>query len=82
MARLGKPRWLKRSPCSFDDASNCIGKTTCKFTIRFAEGVAQDLKKIPVFYRNRILDAIEQQLTITSGTETRNSKPLMNLTRP
>ncbi|MBM4261841.1 MAG: type II toxin-antitoxin system RelE/ParE family toxin [Deltaproteobacteria bacterium] len=52
------------------------------FTIRFAEGVAEDLKKISIFYRNQILAAIEEQLTNTPDTETRNRKLLTNLTPP
>ena len=52
------------------------------FQIRYAEGVALDLKKVPVFYRNRILDAIEEQLAHTPDKETRNRKMLTNLTPP
>jgi mRNA-degrading endonuclease RelE of RelBE toxin-antitoxin system len=54
----------------------------CVFIIRFAQGVAQDLKKIPVFYRNRIVDAIEKQLFNTPDSPTRNRKLLANLTPP
>jgi mRNA-degrading endonuclease RelE of RelBE toxin-antitoxin system len=32
------------------------------FTIRFAESVEDDLKKIQAYYRNQILDSIEEQL--------------------
>lgn len=52
------------------------------FNIRFAEGVAQDLKRIPVFYRNQILDAIKRQLVNTPDSETRNRKILTKLLPP
>ena len=52
------------------------------FTIRFADGVAQDLKKVPVFYRNQILDSIEKQLINTPDSATRNRKVLANLIPP
>ena len=52
------------------------------FEIRFAEGVEEDLKKIPVYYRNQILDSIEEQLAHEPGTATRNRKLLENLTPP
>ena len=52
------------------------------FYIRFAEGVAQDLKRIPVFYRNQILDAIKRQLVNTPDSETRNRKILVKLVTP
>lgn len=54
----------------------------CVFTIRFAQGVAQDLKKIAVFYRNQIINAIEKQLPNTPDSPTRNRKLLANLTPP
>ena len=52
------------------------------FEIRFAEGVEEDLKKISVYYRNQILDSIEEQLAHEPGTATRNRKLLENLTPP
>lgn len=52
------------------------------FNIRFAEGVAQDLKRIPVFYRNQILDAIKRQLVNTPDSETKNRKILTKLLPP
>lgn len=52
------------------------------FTVRFAGGVAQDLKKIPVFYKNHILDAIQKQLVNTPDLETRNRKVLVKLVPP
>ena len=54
----------------------------CMFTIRFAEGVAQDLKTIPAFYRKQILDVIEKQLLNTPDLETRNRKILAKLAPP
>jgi len=52
------------------------------FNVRFAEGVAQDLKRVPVFYRNQILDAIKRQLVNTPDSETRNRKILVKLVTP
>ena len=52
------------------------------FNVRFAEGVAQDLKRIPVFYRNQILHAIKRQLVNTPDSETRNRKILVKLVTP
>lgn len=52
------------------------------FEIRFAESVEEDLRKIPVYYRNQILDSIEGQLVHEPETATRNRKLLENLTPP
>ena len=52
------------------------------FEIRFAESVEDDLRKIQVYYRDRILDSIEEQLTYEPETPTRNRKLLENLTPP
>jgi mRNA-degrading endonuclease RelE of RelBE toxin-antitoxin system len=52
------------------------------FEIRFAEGVEQDLRKIRLYYRNQILDAIEEQLTHEPDRATRNRKLLKNLNPP
>ena len=52
------------------------------FEIRFAESVEEDLRKIPVYYRNQILDSIEGQLVHQPETATRNRKLLENLTPP
>jgi mRNA-degrading endonuclease RelE of RelBE toxin-antitoxin system len=52
------------------------------FEIRFAESVEADLRKIQIYYRNRILDSIEKQLTHEPETMTRNRKLLENLTPP
>ena len=49
------------------------------YSIRFAEGVEEDLDKIRVYYRNQILAAIKKQLTYTPDSSTRNRKLLPNL---
>jgi mRNA-degrading endonuclease RelE of RelBE toxin-antitoxin system len=54
----------------------------CVFEIRFAEGVEEDLKNIRIYYRNEILDAIEEQLAHEPETRTRNRKLLDNLIPP
>ena len=50
--------------------------------IRFAEGVEEDLKSIRIYYRNQILDAIEEQLAYEPDTRTRNRKLIENLIPP
>jgi mRNA-degrading endonuclease RelE of RelBE toxin-antitoxin system len=52
------------------------------YDVRLAKGVEEDLKKVPVFYRNRILDAIEAQLVSEPDTPTKNRKLLENLVVP
>ena len=52
------------------------------FTIRFAEGVEEDLNRIPVYYRNRILAAINKQLAYSPESPARNRKLLANLIPP
>jgi len=52
------------------------------FAIRFAEGVEEDFRKIRMYYRNQILDAIEEQLGHEPDTSTKNRKLLENLTSP
>ncbi len=42
----------------------------------------QDLKRIPVFYKNQILDAIKRQLVNTPDSETRNRKIFVKLVTP
>jgi len=54
----------------------------CVFEIRFAEGVEEDLRNIRIYYRNQILDAIEEQLAREPETRTRNRKLLDNLIPP
>ena len=52
------------------------------FEIRFAEGVEEDLRNIRIYYRNQILDAIEQQLAHEPDTKTKNRKLLENVIPP
>ncbi len=52
------------------------------FEIRFAEGVEEDLRKIRIYYRNQILDAVEEQLAREPDIRTRNRKLLENLIPP
>ena len=52
------------------------------FEIRFAEDVEEDLRKIRIYYRNQILDAIEEQLAREPDIRTRNRKLLENLIPP
>ena len=54
----------------------------CVFEIRFAERVEEDLRNIRIYYRNQILDAIEEQLAHEPDTRTRNRKLLENLIPP
>ncbi len=46
------------------------------YTIEYAEGVADDLKKLRAYERKRILDSIEEQLTYEPTRKTRNRKIL------
>jgi mRNA-degrading endonuclease RelE of RelBE toxin-antitoxin system len=54
----------------------------CVFEIRFAKGVEEDLRNIRIYYRNQILDAIEEQLAREPETRTKNRKLLENLIPP
>jgi len=54
----------------------------CVFAIRFAEGVEEDLKKTRIYYRNEILDGIEEQLAHEPVSRTKNRKLLENLIPP
>ena len=54
----------------------------CVFEIRFAEGVEEDLRNIRIYYRNQILDPVEEQLAHEPDTRTRNRKLLENLIPP
>ena len=54
----------------------------CVFEIRFAERVEEDLRNIRIYYRNQILDPIEEQLAHEPDTRTRNRKLLENLIPP
>ena len=50
------------------------------YDLRFAEGVASDLKKVPVTDRRRILDSLEEQLVHQPNVVTKNRKILIDLT--
>jgi len=52
------------------------------FTIEYAKGVAEDLKKIRAHERSRILDSIEDQLKYEPTVLTRNRKILVGLVPP
>lgn len=52
------------------------------FTIRYAEGVADDLAGLRAFDRKAILDRIDEQLTHRPAEETRNKKILAGLDPP
>ena len=52
------------------------------FEDRFAEGVEDDLRKIRIYYRNQILDTIEEQLAHEPGVRTKNRKLLETLIPP
>jgi mRNA-degrading endonuclease RelE of RelBE toxin-antitoxin system len=69
------------SPSPFA-SRQCICEDMCMFEIRFAEGVEEDLRKIRIYYRNQILDAVEEQLAHEPGIRTRNRKLLDNLIPP
>jgi mRNA-degrading endonuclease RelE of RelBE toxin-antitoxin system len=52
------------------------------YDIRLAESVEEDLGKIPVFYRNQILDAIGDQLAYAPVSPTKHRKLLATLIPP
>ena len=52
------------------------------YTLRFATGVATDLKRIRAFERSRILESMEAQLSEEPTTSTRHRKLLVNLVPP
>ncbi len=52
------------------------------YTIEYAEGVADDLKKLRAYERKRILDSLEEQLTYEPTRKTRNRKILIGLIPP
>jgi mRNA-degrading endonuclease RelE of RelBE toxin-antitoxin system len=54
----------------------------CVFEARFAEGVEDDLRRIRIYYRNQILDTIEEQLAHEPDTLSKNRKLLENLIPP
>jgi len=52
------------------------------FRILFSKDVGNDLQKIPRYHRNRILDAVEEQLAHEPAVPSRNRKLLINLVPP
>jgi mRNA-degrading endonuclease RelE of RelBE toxin-antitoxin system len=46
------------------------------FTLLFTDSALEDLRYLKKGDRNTVLDAIQEQLTATPLTETRNRKPL------
>jgi len=52
------------------------------YAIRFARDTATDLKKIKPYYRQRILDEIDNQLSSEPTTPTEHRKQLMDLVPP
>ncbi len=67
--------------CRFD-RTDCICKNICVFEIEFARSVEKDLSGFRALDRNRILKAIEEQLSREPCVEARNRKPLVNLIPP
>ena len=64
------------------DRRECICNYICVFEIEFARSVEKDLSGFRAFDRNRILKAIEEQLSREPCVETRNRKALVNLIPP
>ena len=52
------------------------------YALRFAAGVASDLKRIRAFERSRIVESMESQLLEEPTTPTRHRKLLVNLVPP
>jgi mRNA-degrading endonuclease RelE of RelBE toxin-antitoxin system len=52
------------------------------YEIEFSESVEKDLRKIRVYNRKIIMDALEQQLAHRPNLETKNRKILVNLIPP
>ena len=52
------------------------------YRILFSEGVEEDLRKIPRYYRNEILDKIERLLLHQPTVPTKNRKILVTLVPP
>lgn len=52
------------------------------FEVRFARDVEKDLKKLPVYHRRRVLDAVRVQLVGEPTTPTKDRKVLVNLVPP
>jgi len=61
------------------DRGSCICNNICMYEIRFAEGVKDDLKRIPAHYRSIILGQIELHLSQAPDQESRRKKMLPSL---
>ncbi len=64
------------------DIAKCICNTICVYRILFSEGVEEDLRKIPRYYRNQILGKIEALLLHEPTVLSKNRKILVNLVPP
>ena len=62
------------------DAHGCTCKDICVYGLRFATDVEDDLKRVRVHDRRRILDSIEIQLSHQATVSTKNRKILVDLT--
>ena len=62
------------------DRPKCICNHICVYEIRFATDVEDDLKRVRVHDRRRILDSIEVQSSHQPTAPTRNRKILVDLT--
>lgn len=82
LERLEPPSGFRDGLCGDLTKGARICKCILVFEIRFAESVEEDLRKIQMYYRNQILDSIEEQLAHEPATATRNRKLLGNLTPP
>ena len=52
------------------------------YTVEYAKGVEGDLRRLRPFYRNQVMDAIEEQLAHEPLAVTRNRKRLRGLIPP
>jgi mRNA-degrading endonuclease RelE of RelBE toxin-antitoxin system len=52
------------------------------FRIEYAEGVADDIRRLRAFERSQLLDEIEEQLRFQPTQQTRNKKLLVGLKPP
>lgn len=62
--------------------NNCICNYIYMFRVRFSRDVIKDMKKISPFYRNQILQAVEENLISEPASLSRNRKILINLIPP
>ena len=62
------------------DSHVCICNGICVYELRFATDVEDDLKRVLLHDRRRILDSIEVQLSHQPTVSTKNRKILVDLT--